>query len=272
LGLGLRRASPAAEFRLLCPSPVFGPLCARVGIEYGLLPTETEERLGPERFESSALFEAIASWKPDVLVVDMHWFSLHAMMPALGCRTVFLTRQVHPSFFRIQTPKLSLEFRPADWDLVVACEPWDAPFPAINIDPIVIRNREEILTKDKALQALGAAGDKPVFLLSLNAHPGNFEKAKAYYRYLEGEGWEAVYTTNYDGGLFPAADCFAAVDLLACGAGYNSFWESVYFGKETVYLPQKARFEDAWERMKRGSGYEFRENGADTLARMALAL
>ena len=54
---------------------------------------------------------------------------------------------------------------------------------------------------------------------------------KKTYSYLEDEGYQMVYSTNYKGGLFPAVDYFNAFEMLICGAGYNSFWEAVYFDR-----------------------------------------
>ncbi len=271
-GFGLRRLDPSIEFSVLNQAPLFGALCGRVGVDCVELPGETEAELGPGAARDSRLFEAIVGLKPDVLVVDMYWFNLDAFLDDLPCKKLFLTRQVQPRFFEIPLPDRTLRFDPGRWDACVACEPWQAPFPVTAIDPIVMRERDEILPRAEALRRLGLSGGKKVFMLTLNGLPGLFEKAQERYSYLSDEGWDTVYTSNFHGGIFPAVDCFNAVDLLACGAGYNSLWEAVYFGKETVYLPRTARFEDAWERMDRAQGYTFRENGANTLARLIVDL
>lgn len=268
LGLGLRRKDPSVEYTLLHPSRDFARLCDAAGFANEVVPSEDEGILSPAGFRDSLLYSALLRSRPDALVVDMYWFALDAMLDELVCRKVFLCRQVHPSFFRVRLPDRDLAFEPRRWDMLVSCEPWDEPFPMRRIDPLVLRNRDEILPRERALEALGASGRKPVFLLHLNARPGDFEAARKSWSYLADEGWDCAYSTNYEGGLFPAADCFAAVDLLACGAGYNSFWESTYLGMDARYMPAKARFEDAWERIRRGTGYRFAENGADTLARM----
>ncbi len=92
------------------------------------------------------------------------------------------------------------------------------------------------------------------------------------YSYLEDEGWKMVYSTNYQGGLFPAVDYFNAFEMLICGAGYNAFWEAVYFQKEAIFVPQQRRFENQAWRVAECQDYQFTRNGADELVEMILGL
>ena len=141
-----------------------------------------------------------------------------------------------------------------------------------SINPIVFRNRNEIMDRQTALETLGLNGDKPVCLLAYNGHPWDFQNVKKTYSYLEDEGYQMVYTTNYDGGIFPVVDYFNAFNLIICGAGYNAFWETVYFNKEAIIVPTHARFEDPQIRIKTGQDFTFKENGADQLVDIILNL
>lgn len=179
---------------------------------------------------------------------------------------MFLTRQIAGSTFALDAPWGRIRFRPEDWGLALATEPFDAPVPLKRLEPIVIRNPDEILPRDEALRALGVSGDKPVCLFAFNGKPGEFERVKAIYAYLEDEGWELAYTTNFEGGLFPLADYLAAADLVVCAAGYNQYWETRWLGAETVYVPQPRKNEDQSLRVGECADYDMRGNGADELA------
>ncbi|MCX7024733.1 MAG: hypothetical protein NT080_08960 [Spirochaetes bacterium] len=268
VGLGLRRSGLACDFTILHPASPFGELCSRMGLAHEAFEPEDESALLGKDHASSALYRAFMRLSPDVLVVDLHWAPLHAFIRELRCRKIFMCRQVHPRFFAFDLSTGPISFRPDDWDEIFAIEPWETPFPMRRIDPIVMRNPDEIPSREVAREKLGLPQTGNAFMLALNAHDGDFDAARKTYSYLEDEGWSSVYTTNYRDGLFPAVDWFNAVDLVVCGAGYNSFWESVFFGKETLYLPQNAVYEDAWLRLDGCLDYEFKENGADTLARI----
>ena len=140
------------------------------------------------------------------------------------------------------------------------------------VNPIILHNRDEIMSKEVVLKKLGLADDKPVCLLAYNGHPGDFVNVQKTYSYLEDEGYRMVYSTNYSGGIFPVVDYFNAVDLLICGGGYNAFWEAKYFEKDAIIVPTHARFEDPQVRISIGQDFAFKENGADQLADIIMKL
>ncbi|MBN2159956.1 MAG: hypothetical protein JW807_11220 [Spirochaetes bacterium] len=92
------------------------------------------------------------------------------------------------------------------------------------------------------------------------------------YAHLEKEGYNMVYTTNYQGGIFPVVDYFNAFDLLICAAGYNQFWESKYFGKKAIFETIKGNFSSQEKRIKMGRRFKFDINGADQLVDIILGL
>ncbi len=273
IGLGFRRLDPAVEFEILNPLPAAGALCERVGLRHAELPLEDERELGPDKYRDSALFKALEERKPDILIVNKHWMCVDAMLPALGCKKVFTSINLDHSAYRIPLPDRVLSFEPEAWDERFALEPFGRlPFPMRVVDPVILRNRDEILPRATALERLGVSGDKPVFMLCLRGDAKTVEDAKKTYSYLADEGWDTVATSDFEDGLFPVSDCYAAVDLLACPSGYNSLWESVYFGKDALYSYLPTRFENMEERLKFAETYEFKENGADTIARACMDL
>ena len=70
----------------------------------------------------------------------------------------------------------------------------------------LILQESYIIVKLFLRKKLNLHGNKNVCLFSFNGKPGEFKDIKKRYSYLEDAGYTMVYTTNYDGGLFPAVD------------------------------------------------------------------
>jgi len=248
----------------------FGTLADRMSVSHIVLPAEDETQLGERGYVSSALYSTLAALKPDILLVDLSWFTLHRFIRRLDCVKIFLCRQISDDAFFVPLPDGDLVFEPELYDRIIATEPFRSNIKMEQINPIIIRNREEILPRQSALEGLQAVEAQKLCLFALNGKPGEFNSKKKIYSYLEDESYEMIYTTNFDEGLFPAVDYFNAIDLLICGAGYNAFWEAVYFEKETVFCPVKRRFEDQRLRVETCSEYRFTENGADQLSEIIM--
>ena len=263
VGNAFRRKGAACEYTILHSSR-FGFLAG--DIPQKEIPIENESILSRQNYASSALYAALMEIKPDVLLVDLLWFPLYHFIHELTCKKILLCRQVHDRFFSIPLPDGPISFRPGDFDMVLATEPFTSSVKMDSINPIVIRNRDEILPKEKAMGKLGLDDGRTTCLFSYNGHPGDFERVKKKYSYLD-DLHQVVYSTNYkDGGLFPVVDYFNAFDLVVCGAGYNQFWEIIYFDKEAVLEPTSAVFVDGERRVRECQEYYFDENGADQLA------
>ncbi len=268
----LRRRGGDHSFTILTNSGTFADLFETMGVAHQEVPAEDEMQLSPESYPSSALYRAVVELNPDVLVVTMHWFMLASFIRELPCRKVFLCRQVDERFFTIPMGAKTLAFQARDYDLALSIEPFATDQPFQRIDPIVIRNRNEILPRAAALQKLGLRESGTHCLFAFNGKPREFKEVKKMYSYLEDEGCQMVYSTNYRGGLFPAVDYFNAFEMVICGAGYNAFWEAVYFGKEAIFVPQQRRFENQSWRVEECQDYEFTRNGADELVELILGL
>ena len=271
LGNALRRRGVRVELTILSSSP-FAHLADLFGIPHREIPPETSDRLTAKTYPGSRLYRELESLDADVLVVDQFWMALHHFLTRLPCRKVFFCRQIADSFFSISVPSGRLTFRPEDYDIVLASEPFESSIPRQQINPVVIRNHEEILPRAKALAALNLVEGEKACLFAYNGNPGEYERITKLYSYLADEGYQMVYSSNYQGGLFPAADYYNAFDLLISGAGYNSFWEAIYFQKEAVFIPVPTRFEDQRLRVDNLQEYHFQENGADQLVELILSL
>lgn len=264
IGNALKRNNIKCDYIMLSSS-AFG--CLTDEFKHIQITPEKIEDISQKNYKTTDIYNTINDLKPDVLIVDLLWFPLHHFIEELPCKKVFLCRQVADNFFSIPLEHGTLMFNPAHYDEVLKIEPFASSFNMKQINPIVIRNRDEIYTKKEALKRLGLDSSRKICCIAYSGHPGDFERVKKDYSYLE-EEYNVIYTSTYHKGIFPIADYFNAIDFLVCGAGYNAFWEAKYFNKHAVFVPTQARFESGEKRIEECLDYEFSENGADQLVRL----
>ncbi|MBN2351706.1 MAG: hypothetical protein JXD23_03980 [Spirochaetales bacterium] len=236
------------------------------------LPMESAAQTDAGHFENSAVFKLLSSLSPDVLIVDLLWIPVHHLLSALACKKIFLTRQVADSFFSYSFQGVSLAFDPNRYDKVLAIEPYPCPVTRDHIEPLVIRNKSEILSRDQALERLGLDPEQKHCLYSLNVKAEEASEIEKAYSSLKDEGYRFYYSSLFAGGSFPIVDCFNAFDFIVCGAGYNAFWETIYFGKIAEYRAMPKRFENQQWRVEHCRAYQFRNNGADELVEIIIDL
>jgi hypothetical protein len=270
IGTALTRSGIIANFTVLSSSP-FGRLADDLNINHIEIPTESEEQLSKENFKNSILFKALTSLKPDILLIDLLWFPLYNFIDEIPGKKIFLWQRMAENYFSMELPSGKITYNPDQFDLVLAMEPFLGEGPDRKINPLILRNRNEILSKKKALQEL-SLNRKKNCLISYNGHPGDFERVKKEYTYLKNEGYYIVATTNYKGGIFPVIDYFNAFDLIICGASYNSFWEARFFNKKAIFVPTNTRFVDGERLIQQFNNYSFKENGADQLVKIMMNL
>jgi hypothetical protein len=270
IGNALKRKRVDCDYAVISGSP-FASLVDQLDIRHLDIPLEPVERFSSKECRDTIFYRTLVSENPDIILVDLIWFPLHHFIEELGCKKVFLCRQVDKSFFAIDVPENPISFRPQDYDLVLGIEPFRGAAPMRQINPILLRNRDEILSRERAVVELAVDSEQPVCILSYSGHPGDFERVKKDYSYLESE-YQMVYTTTHDKGIFPIVDFYNAADFVVCGAGYNSFWETVYLGKEAHFVPIEARFESGNKRVEEYRDYRFEQNGADQLVDIIIDL
>jgi hypothetical protein len=270
IGNALRRKNINAEYTILHHSDFVVPWNY---FQFTKIPLEEDNRHSARNFSSSVLYKTLNDLQPDILLVDLLWFPFRHFISELHCKKIFLFRQVDDNFFSLQHPEGSISLNQKSYDAVIAIEPFNSIIQMTSINPIIIRNRGEIKSKDEARKNLKIPDESgKCGLLYFNGNPGDFEKVKNAYSYLEKEGYQMVYSTNYNDGIFPVADYFNAFDMIICGAGYNSYWEAVYFNKETIFIPTFARFESGERRITECQEYYFEENGADQLVDIIMGM
>lgn len=260
---GLKRRGLPFEYCILSSTENTGFIDP---IPHREIPIEDQAAYDREHYKSSHLFKSIVEFKPDLLIVELMWITLHHFIRELPCKKIFVTRLVYDHFFRFQDERVSMSFEADAYDRVIAIEPYPCPVTDFYINPLVVRNRDEILSRGEALRRLKLDPKKKYCLFSLNLPAAELADSVKMYSYLEDEGYTFFFSSLFEGGLFPVADYFNAFDLVICGAGYSAFWEAVYFKKETIFLPQPKVFESQRWRVDNCLDHEFDVNGADQLA------
>ncbi len=272
IGNTFKRKKIEVDYYILHASD-FGFLLDKFQSQSVKIGPENIDRFSKENYPSSLSYQALISLKPDILIVDLLWFPLFHFIEELPCKKIFLCRQVSDSFFTIPLENEPKIFNKDHYDAIIAIEPFSSKLSFTHhINPIVIRNRDEILSREQALDILNTNGVKKNCLIYINGNPGDLDKVLNNHSYFENEGYNIIPSTNYDRGLFPVVDYFNACDLIVCGAGYNSYWESRFFGNETIVIPTYAQFESGERRINECADYYFRENGADQLVDIIMNL
>ncbi len=276
IGNALKRKNISFKYTILS-SCEFAYLADKFNYRHIEIPIEHEDFLTGNFYKQSILYTTLESLNPDILIVDLEWFTLASFIDDFSFIKVFLSTNLNNKtaselYFNIPLPRKVLHFNPAQFDLIIEAEQTYTPAPKITINPLIIRNKNEILTREDASEYLNIDPENKNCLFSINGKPGEYENNVKTYSYLEDEGYNIVYSTNYKGGIFPVVDYFNAFDLIITSGGYNSFWEAQFFKKEALFIPVPRQFEDQKKRIDEYTGMPFEENGADQLVSILTAM
>ena len=265
IGNAISRRNLSWDYTIISYTEHFGHLADIFGYKHIEIPVEHENQLTKNTYQNSLVYKIITSLNPDLLIVDLLWFPIHHFIRQLSCRKIFLCHYVSESFFHIDLQNEILYFNYDDYDRLVAIEPFKTRLPFDVINPIIIRNHDELFSREDALNKLLIEKKGMNCLIAINANPGDFERAIVQYSHLESEGYRMVYSSNYQGGLFPAVDYYNAFDMIVCNASYNQYWEVKFLNKKAIIVPVQGKFTSGVERLKFGKNYKFSVNGADEL-------
>ncbi len=265
-----KRKNIDCEFTIINSSH-FSHLCDQLEINHFEIPPENEHQLSKTQFIHSRLYKTITGLDPDILIIDMLWHSLYHFIDELKCRKIFICHNVINEFFSVELQNGRLTINPGQYDLLLAVEPFTCSIPMKQINPLLLRNRDEILTREEACEKLGLDTVRDNCLYAFNNNPGDFDKYRKKYSHLE-DFYRMVYTSNYKGGIFPVVDYFNAFDYIVCAASYNIFWEVIYFQKEASFENISSLFSSTEYRIEHLQEYLFEENGADQLADIIMTL
>lgn len=268
IGNALNRKGIKCKYTIVHTSPV-----AHLADEYHNIkvPLENGTELSVKNYRASVLYKTLKKLKPDILLVNHTWFAIYNFINDIPCKKIYLSDQAYDSHFSISLPGINLAFNNAQYDRVLAIEPFTPPVPMEQINPLVVRNRDEIFSRGKALNFLNLDGSKKIALYSFSGKPEDYEKHLEKYSCLEKE-YEVVRLSLRQNYLFPVVDYYNAFDLIVCGGGYNNVWASVYFQKESIFESTQLNFSNHEYRIKLSRNYHFKINGADQLVDIILGL
>jgi hypothetical protein len=235
------------------------------------IPLETEAELSREHYRSSVLFKTLKKQKPDVLIVNHQWFMIYNFIDEMPCRKIYISDHAYDSHFRVPLPGGELVFNNEKYDRVLAIEPFTPPVPMEQINPLIVRNRDEILNRETAIKRLGLDGLRKIALYNFSGKEGDYENHLEKYAYLE-KDYNVIRLSLYGNSLFPVVDYYNAFDLIVCGGGYNNVWSSVYFQKQSIFEPTQLKFSNHALRMETSKNYTFDINGADQLVDIIFSL
>ena len=225
------------------------------------IPYENENELSAGNCHKSVLFKTLKKLKPDILLVNHQWFSVYYILDELSCKKIYLADYTYDSHYSIPLKYETLTFKKEQYDRILAIEPFKSIIPMERINPMIIRNRDEILSREEALKRLNLDGSNKMVLFNIGYQPDYYDKLRKKFSYLEKE--YSFFQIPYD--IFPAVDYFNIFDLVVCGGGYNNVWEINYFNKQALFEPIPMQFSDQSVRIKAGRDFHFDANGADQL-------
>jgi hypothetical protein len=217
------------------------------------------------------LYILLKDLQPDVLIVDSVWLAVLPILKEFRCTRIALFFWKPDSWFRLERPgHETVDFNITDYDYAVSCEPGFSRNGFVNIEPIVVKNRNEIFSRKEALKKLGFDDNRKTCIVAHNGYKGEINSIASSAGDFKND-YQVKVLTNEDGaGLFPLAMYANGIDLLIGGAGYNLFYETRYFGLDAKFIPKERRADDQFWRVKTNGNYIFNENGADILVDLIL--
>lgn len=264
LGRALARQG-AHDYRMFAPASAFDRIAApwleQVSIEPALLRNRASA-------SESALARALASFAPDVLVIDLFWVPL--VFVPLPCPAWLLLRSVPPAWL---VGPAEARFDRARYERVLAIEPAPGLASFEPSDPIVVTRPSDVRTREELAALLGQPVSKPLRVIAQGGLSSDREALERAAQAIDPAPWIHLELSSPDA-PFPAAEWLGALrpgdHLVAC-PGYNLYWEArvLGFAAHTTWVPIARKHDDPAMRCAL-SGPPPGPEGADALARALL--
>lgn len=257
---GLRRAGFTGEYRMFGPEVPY-PLARRVA--YQPVAVNYEELTDAARAPESELARALRTYAPDLLLIDLFWAPLNAILPLPSCETWLLLRYV-PDAWLVGTP--DIRFDSARYPRIVATEPLDHPLLTDLLDPIVIANPDECAPKHALRERVGATAADRLVVITDTAPPGTFLEQLP--DDIGSDDTVVRFNLHDVDAPFPLAEWLPGADLVIGAAGYSTFWEARWLGyfDRTRFFPVECKIDNQYWRVRHCSDWVPEGNGADQLA------
>ncbi|MEI7833550.1 MAG: hypothetical protein WCJ56_10185, partial [bacterium] len=257
-GGGLGHVTRAAAILRQLPLSIDAQVLTTVATPYPLIHEGIPfHHFAEEEFPNNSQ-EYLQKINPKVLVMDVFPYGLHEelrdILPSLPCKKVFIYRHVLAGYRAIIDSALPL------FDLVIQAETAEPPLavPAIDCQPILLREEHELLNRDEARGKLEVTDDRPVVLGVSSGDTGwtasffsVLRKALANtgaYAQLrlaapEYHGEEAI-------AHYPLIELLPGIDVLVGAGGYNLYHEGQACGTPVIFLPQPRLIDDQYWRTR----------------------
>jgi hypothetical protein len=176
LALAFKRAGQAVQFTAVTNNE-FTSISDGI-IDHVHVPIEPHLFMVADR--KTRLYKTLRRLKPDLLIVYGSWVPILPLLDQFDCSKVLLMRQVNEPFLSVSPgPGIKIDINPTDYDHAFTCEP-GFELPGFGpIHPIVIRNHDEILSRDEARQQLGVPDGKKLAVIARNGYEGELEELLA---------------------------------------------------------------------------------------------
>jgi hypothetical protein len=232
----------------------------------------------PEKFLKSdrqtELYRNLEELQPDLVIVNGIWVPFYPIINDFRCKKMLMIRHVPEKWFSVPMPDgLKIDINIDDYDLVLNNEPNFHVPGFININPIVIRNPGEILSRFEARKALHVPEGKKLCVVAHNGYQDEIDTLIVESGELPSDYHVVVSTNRKRSGVFPLADYARGIDLLLGGAGYNTFYETRFF-----HIPAELKVfnresgEDQYWRLRTNGEFQFSDNGADEAVKKMMTL
>ena len=202
------------------------------------------------------VLNAVATLQPDLLLVDTFpggSFGELGPVLELARRRVLIARPVRPE---IEADPAYQSWLPL-YDAVIV--PDDG-----GMGPVLLREREELLSREAARSALGLSGRSVFVSLGGGGDPAAPDQLPRLVQALRARDWEVVVGAGplYEGpeirgqGIvwldrYAPSELFRAFDAAVSAGGYNTLYELMFAGVPTVFLPQPRLADDQEGRAER---------------------
>jgi hypothetical protein len=237
------------------------------------IPVRAQPELLFKYDRETELYILLKDLQPDILIVDSVWLAVFPILKDFRCSKIALFFWKPDSWFNLERPGYeTVRFNIEDYDYSVSCEPGFNRKGFVNIEPVVVKNRDEIISRDDALNGLGFDGERKTCVIAHNGYRGEIDSIAGEAVIFEDDHQIKVLTNEDGAGLFPLAMYANGIDYLIGGAGYNLFYEARYLGMKAKFIPKERRADDQFWRVKTNRDYSFAENGADVLVDMMMNL
>ena len=261
----VRRIGALLDLKLECwvlTSSEADTLARREGFCALKLPSKAMMRdagVDPHRYVGIArtwVLNTLAGLSPDLLLVDTFPAgSFGELVAAVECarRRVLVARRVRPGF--AEDPSYSAML-PMYHDVIRP--------DADGVGPILLRERNELLGRAAAREALGVSGRAVYVTLGGGGDPAAEGILPDLVRRLRAADWHVVVGAGplYAGpelrgpgitwlSRYAPVELFAGLDAAVSAGGYNTFHELMHAGVPTVFLPQPRIADDQDERARR---------------------